>query len=215
MRIIKKSGYLLSVFSLLQLLFFVSCYDDCGGTTANRFKTTGISLSNLKLENSQAGAAHYTFTSAGPEEELKAEQYAIGITPLLQTYTAQRQAAPPLTNYAFACSPLPPYSEESILSLSIRSKQAFGEGFPAGSDISSFFDIVIADPDHAHYMQRMSLQEFLSDSPTVKTQYYLLLNSPIKQSGFYQFVLSFEKTLHGNKEKFETETTAVKLTAGQ
>ena len=212
----KKAFSILSIVALFNLVLIVACSDDddCGsGGSTNRFKVNDISLSNLKLEDPTLELTNHTLVAATPQDVLSEKEYFIAVNLITENYTAHKQSPKfSLVESAYACSPMPPYSDETILSLTVRANKDFSSAHPAGADLTELFDVVVFNAHKGIYYSRMSVSDYIASQPSSPNKLYLVLNTAPEKQDSFNFEVSYHTSLKGQEVKiFKKQTPEVNL----
>lgn len=212
----KKGLYLLAIAAFLQLVFLVSCSDDdCGGPFPNRFRTIGLELQNLKLVSFNTATNNYLFEPLAVQEVANENNYFIGLTPVKENYTAFRQSPGfSFIDKAYACSPMPPRSEEVITSITITADKDFNAEYTRSENLAALFDVIVVDDLNGVSSERMSVPELLTLSPNMKDQLYFVLNTAPEHAGTYKFKFQINLSLAGEEKVLSKETQEVMLDPG-
>jgi len=115
---------------------------------------------------------------------------------------------------AHACSPLPPYSNENIVSLEVSSNYNFNDELIAGENLNSVFDVVYSDSSeyrtYAEGRQYLSLEDYLAQ-PEVNAG--MIIEITLNQAPQYFAEQSFSIQIElDSGEKFQLETPVIDLT---
>ncbi|MFY8299922.1 DUF5034 domain-containing protein [Pseudoalteromonas sp. SS15] len=119
-----------------------------------------------------------------------------------------------LISKAYACSPIPPYTEQRISSIKVTSSAAFNDDLPAGSSLNDVFDVVYLDYVPTPYYSEQngdvdyfSVTEFTAqpdNMPAEITQLALNTEPKYKQNHVFFIEINFH-----SGEQFLLETREV------
>lgn len=184
----KKITILLSVVFGGFLFLQISC-ETCG-PFPDRVKVTSIDWKNydvtflngsepmLELSEIENGVINYA-------------SLGIYIEPKTELYFASRFNPSGFIAAAYACDPIIPVNEEKIKGISIVSHSEYSSNYPAESDLSDLFDIIVFNPQNQTQFERYSLKDYIELELQIPVYFVLILNSPPDQSQEFEFEVTY------------------------
>ena len=101
---------------------------------------------------------------------------------------------------AYACSLLPPTTDDFILDIQVVSDKAFDEAHPAGSNLADLFSVVILDEAARQGYQQFELSEFARSRSFAVNNIVLVLEAVPANTDAYSFQVIYTQ----NGEKLTT-----------
>ncbi len=183
----KRKLSLVAIFYISLTLFIaVACesVDDCGGPYPNRYKVESMFA---VFSSYSINGDRYSFQPVDTDT-MSADELALSLYFGTTTYFAERSSvwSGLFVNTAMACTPVPPTSEEVVTGISVYSDNDFGSEFPAGSDISALFDVVV---DGFAY----SVDEFIGSEPNAVQTIRLVLKIQPENESLHQFDVIYQQ----------------------
>lgn len=219
------------IFAVVTFMF-LSCgggesYDPlhCGSGEARKFDVVDMEFEVYKSADSRNVGEYLNTQLLELNESVTFDQLVLELESITERVISESVSPQPkvpqwgLIAPAFACSPAPPHTDESIDYIIITSDSDFAEGFPAGSDLSELFDIQFTDALGAEFYGfdieseqafAMSVEDYLAQSFTHPSgqMYQLVLNQAPDSNSYHQFNIEYGQK---NGEVFVGQTSRVFL----
>lgn len=169
--------------------------DQCGDIAKSMFDITDFSLGEFKIEHGNVDEfVNSPYDSTLPINyqelvlQLKADtQYVAGVSGPSFQFS--------LISTAYACSPILPFTTESITDIKITSSAAFSDELSAGSSLNDVFDVVFIGLEYSNQVAYRQLESSEKDYFSISE----FLNIEEKRaSKFIQFALNSEPTYKQN-----------------
>ncbi|WP_260492034.1 DUF5034 domain-containing protein [Pseudoalteromonas maricaloris] len=165
----------------------------CGGVGNSRFDITGFNLGEFSADQ----VDEWVNTEYDGVEPISYQTLVFQLK--ADTQSVAQLSAPSfefsLISTAYACSPVPPYTDEKITDINITSSAAFSDEFPAGSSLNEVFDIVYIGSDYSNQVDYRRLDNGENDYFSISE---FLDMEDKKASEFIQFALNSEPTYKQN-----------------
>lgn len=199
----------------LSFVFFLglfSCNEDDCGPFNNAFKTVDLEFSIHEAIYSEDEETKLVLNGI-ENDSVDYDLYAISVRPVSEFYMTQNTNSWSfsLIQSAYACTPPIPSTEEQIDSIVIVSETDFDLDHPAGTDLSGLFDIVVTDYVFEINQERNSLEEFLATSPTVPSEWALILKEQPEETKNFAFSIKYYQNGIDDNDYFEFMTDEVVL----
>ncbi len=147
-----KLLFFIKFYTVFLFISVFSCDDGCGSINETRQQATEIQGNFVSYEVSEDG---YSITSL-TNETVFFENVAFQIGTIFQTVKTVQLKSKLMSfgfiESAYACSPIPPYTNDSILDIEIVANREFKENVPMGSNLIQYFDLV----DYESFSQRIN-----------------------------------------------------------
>ncbi len=209
----KLNNVFSSIFILLVTgLLACSKDDDCdaGGGYGNTAEIYEFTWKNTQVQMDSFPYIYYRFKEI-EDDSLIFNEYAIQVIPFMNYYNAQviPKSTFSLFPAAYACSFIPPLTEEVLLDIQITSDKAMDDDHPAGANLSHFFDINVRDWRDDINSGLFDLDNYIQINRRVPEEIaFLLKNLPAGENA-YTFTVQF--FTDGREGKFGFTTTPVFL----
>ena len=195
----RKIKYLLIGYCLILFLGVLSCEDGCPRSGSGPGKYTIISL-HWEITS----ISYSTFSgdklidkidfSPLVQNSVLYSQYGISITPRTQFYYSSSRNKINTSNFinsAYACSPAEPTTDDRIRDIKIFSKRDFNSEYPAGSNLTPLFDIIV-EPDYSGNKIKWDLTKYLlTSSIPVPARMILVLKESPEVTADYTFKIEY------------------------
>jgi hypothetical protein len=168
----------------------ISC-NKCG-PFPDKFKTLGLEWNIYGAVYSDT-AANKLSLSEIVNDTVAYNLYAIRIKPETEYYFTvnQNYNSFELINSVFACDPALPTTDERIDSIIIITDKDFDSNYPAVTDLSDLFDIVVIDETNYTVQEKFKLNSYLETKPTMPRYMTLILNSPPNLTTDFEFTVKY------------------------
>ena len=177
--------FLVGLKIIATLSILVSCKDDCNFPARRTF----ISDLSGRLSQLVSDSLYLQFDTIA-NSTVAFNRFAYIIQPEIQ-YLSMQTAVPNFINNAYACSPLDPLPPtEKLIDLQITADKEFIAGYPAGSNLASFFHIQIDKSGSGLGNQKYELPAFLSAQHNVPLLMVLRMKSPPDVAQAFHFHIS-------------------------
>jgi hypothetical protein len=195
-------------------IWLISCEEinpnPCGPFD-NRYVSTGLTASTLKIISYDSLQVKFTFDYLNEADTVSFNKFAVSLTPKKQFYRVS--ALPQRHSFsifsgAYACSPPIPYSEEKVDSIIITSTSDFDQAHKSGNDLADLFDVAVLDQSGSKYY-RMGLTDYLALGPTTKDQLVLCLKKAPQKTDDFVFKIQYSKSMASENSTFIVESANV------
>ena len=120
--------------------------ENIGGCGSGGDPVFSVSEFNLNLYQGEIDALAPTLhNEIITSEPVDSELFVISLQAISKTQVSRKIKSKgfdfSLISKAYACSPIPPYTEDQIIDLQITSTAAFNDDLPSGSSLNNVFDI--------------------------------------------------------------------------
>lgn len=161
------------------------------GPFPDKFDVTGFNTSE-KYVTYRVDSLRTLQLSSEVPDTLQYNEFALNVVTGQDVYFSANQPAFRfrLVPEAQACSPALPVTEDTIQNLEIISSADFGDNFPAGSDVSSLFDVYANFPVEGIRLSTDS--EFELSGSSVPDEFTFLLNTSPREEISLFFTLRLE-----------------------
>lgn len=207
-----KKTITLFLFLIVSPLFMMtSCFlheDECG-PFSNHYKVTGFETALKKIAISENASFSFNLNEL-ESDSVSFTELAIRLLPKTEMYQAKLRSKQTISLFpnAYACSPPPLTSDETITDIQIFSSKNYNDEFSSTDNIAHLFDIIVLYNKIGY--QKFELNEFLTTNPETPLEIILL---PKKQPGTpkpLQFTIKyFQDGLELNQFEFTTETVVI------
>lgn len=203
--IIILGGYLLMV--LIGLLSCIKC-----GPFPTKYKVESLEWQSCKSfypDSLKKGLIHLPMVN----DTVVYFEYSVWITPKIKTYYAghQKSKTSVIINYANACEPVEPGTDEKIDSIKIFCDQDFNMNYPAGTDLSGLFDIEVLDKANYIYYERFKLSEYTRTKPSFPIDMTIILTESPENTTEFEFLMKFYQNSKGvGYFEFKTNKVVIK-----
>jgi hypothetical protein len=159
------------LFSITTFLFLFSLINSCKkygsdcGDINNKFYATTMMGETYDSTNRSQNITDSTIISF---ENLRISVNFTG------KYYSEAKSDFSLISSAFACDPVPPYSEEKIMDITITSDQDFNTLHPAGTNLTDVFYVKKYTYDNIKYI----IEEYLNTEPRIENLEFSLAFAP-------------------------------------
>lgn len=170
------------LFSIASLLFIFSLINSC--------KKGGGECGNLKPKFYATKMSGETLDSIYPSQNItdstviRYDDLKISISFSGKHYSEAKSEFS-LISSAYACDPVPPYSEEKITSITITSDQDFDSLHVAGTDLSDVFLV-----SRYSYDTKYTIEKYLKTEPKIENLEFTLILAPEIQKQI-QFTITY------------------------
>lgn len=189
----------------------VSCEDDCG-PFPDSLKVINLDwkiYEGIFIETSNNGLNLSEIT----ENSVLYDTFSIFIEPQKETYFSviNKINSINLISSAYACSPIPPKTNDNIENIEIFANKEFNTNHPIGENLAKIFDIIIFDSENDLYYEKFDLETYLITKPKVPNEMTLILkDSPIETSDFKFTVKYYQNGKDINYLEFETNSIEIR-----
>lgn len=189
----------------------VSCEDDCG-PFPDSLKVINLDwkiYEGIFIETSNNGLNLSEIT----ENSVLYDTFSIFIEPQKETYFSviNKINSINLISSAYACSPIPPKTNDNIENIEIFANKEFNTNHPIGENLAKIFDIIIFDSENDLYYEKFDLETYLITKPKVPNEMTLILkDSPIETSDFKFTVKYYQNGKDVNYLEFETNSIEIR-----
>lgn len=200
---------IISYFAFL-ILSVISCDDGCGGSYPGKYKITKLNwyISEYSYSNN-TNDENLNLTDL-TNNTVTFNKYSILITPEREYYFAMNYKTTSFNviSSAYACSPVPPSTDEKIKNIEIFSNKDFDENHLAGSNLAELFNIVVFGNN---YIEKMDLTVYFSnDNQEAGQEIALLLKSPPESSAEFEFTVKYyQDGIDMNYYEFTTNAVTI------
>ncbi len=94
-------------------------------------------------------------------------------------------------NFAYACSPKYPSTDESIKDIQIYCNKDYNSNHTAGTNLADLFDIVVFYPYNQLYEEKFDLSDYLATFPPVPNQMTFILRDPPAFTNEFEFRVEY------------------------
>ncbi len=191
---------------------FAACdmvVDDCGPFD-NTFEITGFQTEALETEVSGDSLSTHLRLTPIEGDTVAYDRFAIRMLAQIDTYSADAESSPSfsLVRRAYACSPPPLASEETIRDIQIYSDQDFDAAHPAGTDLAGLFDVFVFYQRNGY--ERADLNAFVAGAPNAAEELVLVLKAAPQAAGAFRFTVKyFQEGRALDYYEFETESVTI------
>jgi len=213
---------------LLLALLLTSCdsdesdpYDDCGdfGGYNPLYNISGLTLENGKGEHRDEyiGMRKIYVEKITEGESVKADTYVLSLISIKEQLANLRRKSKirsfSFINSAIACSPVPPYTNQKIVSINISSTSVYSDDTQAGSSLNHIFDVAFDEAGNTNYEKvsdiytLYSLEEYLKQPDIRAGEVIQLMFNTLPNSGS-EHVFTVEYSLDTG-EIFEVSSNPV------
>ena len=156
----------------------------------DKFKTVDF-YTDLNTITFSEGPEFYINYSSLESETVRYEEFGISMFPVMETYSSfsASKFSFSIIPTAYACSLLPPDSEETITGIQIFSNQTISSSYGTDKNLAPLFDVVVLY--HSSGYERMDLGDFLASEPYVPSELFLILKSEPESDKPVRFTISY------------------------
>jgi hypothetical protein len=178
------------------------------GPFNNRYFSSGMTVSTLKILSYDSTPARYEFSYLEDSDTVPFNRLALRLMPVKEFYRVTALPQRPsfsIFSEAYACSPPIPYADEKTDSIIITSTRDFDQTHQSGHDLADLFDVAVIDrADDINY--RMSLTDYLALHPNTKDELILFLKKAPQKTNDFIFKIQYYRSLGTNHSVFAVES---------
>jgi len=211
--IISRTLISAAIIAMLFTFITISCNSPSGpgcGPFPDRFRITDFSASIHQITHFDS-STYAIQLSEIKDDSIQYDQFAIKMSPVTEVFYSSYldKIKFQLIRNVYACSPIDPISDETILDIQIFSDNDFSPEHPAGENLAELFDV------YALYLRDgprlVDLNEFLTEEPNAPDYLVLLLKSGPSEAD--EFIFSVRYVQDGEKlNEFEFSSTPIIIT---
>lgn len=200
----KKIKFLFTSYLVILLFGTISCEDDCGGIS--KYNITSLNGNTYKAIYSETFSDKLVLSEIIQSSVLYNE-YSINITTQTETdYSLINELNSfNLISSAYACSPVPPSTEDKIENIEIFANLDFNPDNSIGKDLVNLFDIVILDIQNNLLYEKFGLKAYLMSKPYVPQEMTLILKESPEETADFEFTIKYYQ--NGKKMNYFEFTT--------
>jgi len=189
----------------------ISCGDDCG-PFPDSLKVTNLDwkiYEGIFIETPNNGLNLFEIT----ENSVLYDTFSIFIEPRKETYFSviNKINSINLIRSAYACSPVPPKTNDNIENIEIFANKEFNTNHPIGENLAKIFDIIILDSENDIYYEKFDLETYLISKPKVPNEMTLILKDPPVETSNFKFTVKYyQNGKDVNYLEFETNSIEIR-----
>lgn len=208
----KKIKFFIISYFIFLCLGIVSCGDDCG-PFPDKFKVIDLNWGTYQATFSESPNNEVNLSEIFQNSVLY-NKFSIFIEPKKESYFSaiNKINSINIISSAYACSPVPPKTNDNIEDIEIFANKDFNPNYLNGENLADLFDIIILDTENNIYYEKFDLGAYLVTKPKVPTEMTLILkDSPIETSNFKFTIKYYQNGRDINYLQFETNSIEIRI----
>jgi len=198
----------LKIFGFIYLAFLLITTISCGGDDCGPFPDKyNITSFNWNVSDVEFAEDFYSNNNI-TNNEVNYSNYGIVVKAKTEEYYSKIFNLN-LTAKAYACSPVPPTTDDKITNIEVIINQNYSSTFLSGSNMAEKFKAGFINEQET--FESMSLVDYINTNPKVSREFILLLNDAPLENGEYTFTVKI--TMEGKTlDYFEFTTNSITIT---
>ena len=180
--------FLVITIILLSFLGLGSCGSNCYDDSPSQYKITDFKWETLETSDS-INVEGFIFTPI-ENNSVVFQSYSIQLESSGHQYYSLLNELKSfnIIGSAYACSPIPPSTNDKIESIEIYCNQDFDSIHSSTTNMVNLFD-VITYGEQSYRLERIDIQAFLSKKPIIPQEFIIVLNQAPNKTGTYSFTV--------------------------
>ena len=206
----KKLKFLFISYFVILLLGTISCEDQCGGDS--KFIITSLDWKTYQSTYSETSQEKLILSEINQNSVIYNEYSILMTTQTENDYTViDKFSSFNLISSAYACSPVPPYTDDKIENIEIFSNRDFNSNNLKGENLVKLFDIIVKDYFKGIIYERFDLTDYIATNPSVPSEeMILILKESPEITTEYEFTIKYYQ--NGRKlDYFEFITNPIEI----
>ncbi len=206
----KKIYFFVISYFIFLGLSVVSCVDTCGGPYPDKYKVIGLDWNTYEATYSESNNS--LDLSEILQNSVIYSKFSIVIYPIKEAYfsSLNNSNSISLISSAYACSPVPPETNDNLENIEIFANNDFNSTHLIGTNLADIFDVIIYDDENSIYYEKYDLETYLVTKPKVPTEMTLLLKVPPTETSDFIFTIKYYQN-GKDIDYLEIETNTVEI----